>query len=93
MFLKCPAFELTEGEPKGAVVARYPAGDPNLSGWILGPQHLSGKAALVDLPLDDGRVVLVGFRPHFRAQMRGTYKVLFNAIASAGYRPSRLSLA
>ncbi len=92
MFLKSPAFELTDSEATGRVAARYPMGDPNLSGWILGPDHLAGKAALVDVPLDEGRVVLVGFRPHFCAQMRGTYKVLINAIASAGYRPSRLAL-
>jgi len=92
MFLNSPAFELTDPEGTGTVAARYPTSDPNLSGWILGPDRLRGKAALVDLSLDAGRVVLVGFRPHFRAQMRGTYHVLFNAIASAGYRPSRLTL-
>ena len=79
VFVDSPAFDLTEGRA-GTVVARYPASDPNLSGWILGPQHLAGRGALLELPLGAGRVILVGFRAQFRAQARGTYKVLFNAI-------------
>lgn len=89
LFLKSAAYELT-GE--GTIVARYPNSDPNQSGWILGPEKLYNKAALLEVPLGQGRVVLIGFRPHFRAQARGTYKVLFNAIARAGSRPSKLEL-
>jgi hypothetical protein len=89
LFLKSAAYELT-GD--GTVVARYPNSDPNQSGWILGPERLYNKAALVEVPLGQGRVVLIGFRPHFRAQARGTYKVLFNAIARAGSRPAKLEL-
>ncbi len=91
MFIKGPAFELVDAD-EATIVARYPTSDPNLSGWILGPRHLAGKAALLEVPLGAGRVVLAGFRPHFRAQTRGTYKILFNAIARAGLRPARLEL-
>ncbi len=85
VFINSPAFEIAAGG-EGAAVARYPLSDPNLSGWILGAQHLAGKAALVEAPLGEGRVVLVGFRPQFRAQARGTYKVLFNAIYRGALR-------
>lgn len=83
VFINSPAFELV-GE--GTTVARYPLTDPNLSGWILGAGHLAGKSALVEVPFGTGRIALVGFRAQFRAQARGTYKVLFNAIFRGGLR-------
>lgn len=93
LFLKSTAWELGAGVGgEAAVIGRYPTSNPNLSGWILGEKHLYGKAALVDVTLQEGRVVLIGFRPHFRAQARGTYKVLFNAILRAASRPARLTL-
>ena len=64
----------------GTVVARYPATDPLLSGWLLGGGLIVNKAALIEFPIGEGRAVLAGFHPYFRGQARGTYKVVFNAI-------------
>jgi hypothetical protein len=58
-----------------------------MSGWLLGGQFLNDKAALVEFRVGQGRVVLVGFYPHFRAQARNTYKVIFNGIYMAGSEP------
>lgn len=75
-----PVFETTEGF-KGTVLARYQdAGSPLMSGYLIGEKYLNGKAAALDVQLDAGHVVLLGFRPQWRDQSFGTFKVLFNAV-------------
>lgn len=91
LFSGSPAFAL-EGSDSGTVVARYPLYDPAVSGWILGSEKLAGKAALIEAPLGSGRVVLIGFRAQFRAQARGTYRVLFNAIMRGAQSEGQLTL-
>ncbi|MFL6275031.1 MAG: M14 family metallopeptidase [Blastocatellia bacterium] len=80
------AFEITD-PARARSIARYVDGNPLRSGWLLGPQFIAGKSALVDVTLGKGRVVLFGFRTQHRAQTWGTFKLLFNAIMLGGTRP------
>jgi hypothetical protein len=74
-----PVFETGDGF-NGTVLARYAdTGSPLLSGYLIGEKYLNGKAAAVDVRLGDGHVVLLGFRPQWRGQPFGTFRVLFNA--------------
>ena len=74
-----PVFETQEGF-KGAILARYQeTGSPLRSGYLIGEKYLQGKAAALDVELDKGHVVLLGFRPEWRGQPFGTFRVLFNA--------------
>ncbi|MGQ0760741.1 MAG: M14 family metallopeptidase [Acidobacteriota bacterium] len=64
------------------IIAWYPKDrDPLLSGWLLGGDRIKGKAALVEVALSKGRIILFGFRPQYRAQSLATYPLLFNAIS------------
>ena len=79
-FEDSPAFDVTDPS-RATVVAHYPAnGDPLLSGWLLGGSKLNGKAALVDVKLGKGSVVLYGFRPQYRGQTMATYSLIWDAI-------------
>ena len=67
------------------VVARYAPDDLLMSGWELGAQaHLANRPAVVRVRVGEGEAVLIGFRPQFRAQPTGTYRLFFNAIHGAG---------
>ena len=79
-----PVFETQEGF-RGTVLAKYQeTGSPLLSGYLIGEKYLNGKAAALDVQLDAGHVILLGFRPEWRGQPFGSFKVLFNAALSAG---------
>lgn len=43
-------------------------------------EHMQGYAAALEVQHSDGRVLLLGFRPQWRGQPFGTFKILFNAL-------------
>jgi hypothetical protein len=73
------AFDVDD--PQVTVVARYSEGNPLLSGWLLGPEHIGGKAAVVEARVGQGSAVLFGFQPDYRGQTVTTWPLLFNALA------------
>ena len=80
-----PVFEI-KSDPlallRVKILAWYPKDkDPLLSGWLLGGDRIKGKAALVEVGMGRGRIILFGFRPQYRGQSLATYPLFFNAIS------------
>jgi len=50
------------------------------SGWLKGEELMTGRAAVVAVDLNPGKVVLFGLRPQHRAQTHATFPMLFNAL-------------
>ncbi len=67
--------------PEVEVIASYAAKDLLMSGWAMGEdKFIAKKPAMVKAKYGKGSAILFAFRPQFRAQPRGTYKLIFNAI-------------
>jgi hypothetical protein len=92
-FVRSQAFEIDEsraGVDNVRVLASYAESNLLESGWILGEEHLYGRAAVVEVPRGAGRVILLGFRVQFRAQPHETFRLLFNSLLYAASRPASL---
>uniref|UniRef100_UPI00404A79F5 hypothetical protein n=1 Tax=Candidatus Saccharicenans sp. TaxID=2819258 RepID=UPI00404A79F5 len=79
-FSDSPAFEILPGpnSEKYRVVVRYEEKELLQSGWLIGEQYLSKKAAMVEAAYGQGQIILIGLRAQHRAQTHGTFKLLFN---------------
>ena len=79
-----PVFATLEGF-EGTALAKYAKeGSPKVSGYLLGEKYLQGYAAALDVRHDRGHVVLLGFRPQWRGQPFGTFRVVFNSVLFGG---------
>jgi hypothetical protein len=87
-FADSPAFDTAVPDARfdRRVVARYPDDERDVlaSGYLAGGAALERRAAVVDLKVGKGRVVLIGFRPQHRGQTLRTFKLLFNALYRVG---------
>jgi hypothetical protein len=73
-----PGEDLT-GDPKP--LGWFPEEGPLLlSGYLEGEESITGATAALEVPYGEGRLVLVGFSLHNRAQMMANFRLLFNAI-------------
>jgi hypothetical protein len=79
------------GAQRATVVARFPIHDIVASGWLKGEEFMAGRAAVVSVDMNPGRIVLFGLRPQHRAQTHATFPLLFNAlyVAAAGGADAR----
>ncbi len=81
-YTNSPIFQVTEGftAQKTRVVARYPNRGVRASGWLHGEDHMLGRAAVVAVEMNPGKVALFGIRPQHRAQSHATLPLFFNAL-------------
>ena len=88
-FVNSTSLDLPAGSP-ARVIARYPSepGAILLSGFLQGAGKLAGKVAAADVTLGAGRVTMFGFRPLYRGQSYGTFKMFFNALLERPAQPS-----
>jgi len=77
-----PFFALVEGfsSQRPSVVVRYPNTDVVASGWLKGEELMAGRAAVISVEMNPGRIVLFGLRPQHRAQTHATFPMLFNSL-------------
>jgi hypothetical protein len=76
-----PAFEVLDSTV-ARVIGRWPD-DPArvlLSGWVLHPERIAGKAAILEVKQGAGRIMLFGMRPQYRGQSIATYPLLFKSL-------------
>lgn len=76
-----PAFDVLDSSAT-TIIGRFPTEADKVlrSGWVLHPDRIAGRGALVEARLGKGRVVLFAFRPQYRGQSLATYPLLFNSL-------------
>jgi hypothetical protein len=81
-YMNSPFFDVSEGvDPqKVHVIARYPNQGVAASGYLKGEEYMLGRAAVVAVETNPGKVVLFGIRPQHRAQTHATLPMIFNAL-------------
>jgi len=83
-FDSSPAFRV---KPGADVIAWYDRPEPLRSGWAWGQKVLENAAAVVEVNVGKGKLVLYGPEILFRSQPHGTYKLLFNGIYLGSTKP------
>ena len=76
-FENSPSFTV---KPGVSTIAWFDSASPLRSGWAWGQERLQGTAAVAEVNVGKGKLILYGPEILFRSQPHGTYKLLFNGI-------------
>jgi hypothetical protein len=70
--------------PAARVILRMNSNVDSLlvSGGMLHGEEMAGKAAVVDVPLGKGNIVMFGIRPMWRFETHGSFALVLNAMAN-----------
>jgi hypothetical protein len=79
-----PLLSVPDDMEKHVILRYAEEGDVCLSGIVKGEKDIKGKAAILDVPLGQGRVVMFTFNPFWRDTNHGVYAFVFNALLNAG---------
>ena len=91
-FNQSRAFKIDANATGVKEVAKYASDDILLSGWAMGEEkYLANTSAMVHAKRGTGNMILFAFRPQFRGQSRGTYRMIFNSIYMGAQKPQSLS--
>jgi hypothetical protein len=89
-FSNSPTFQTwPSGDQKNQprVVGKFSEENIVMSGWMVGENHLKNKAAVIEVPLGQGKVILLGIRVQHRGQTLATFKLLFNSLFYSAASP------
>ncbi|NOR22023.1 MAG: hypothetical protein GQ476_05000, partial [Candidatus Aminicenantes bacterium] len=75
-----PLLRIEEEKEKHVVLRYAKEGEVCLSGIVKSQDEIKGKAAVVDVPVGKGHIVLFTFNPFWRDLSHGNYMFVFNAI-------------
>jgi hypothetical protein len=76
-----PLLTVPRADRAQQVLMQFPGGDANvLSGLMKGSTEIRNRPAIVDVPVEKGRVILFATNPCYRWQNFGEFRMLFNAV-------------
>jgi hypothetical protein len=88
-FSYSPTFQVwpSDEKKKPVIVGKFPEENIVQSGWMLGEKFLQNKAVVIEAPLGQGKIILLGPRVQHRGQALATFKLLFNALFYSTAKP------
>jgi hypothetical protein len=70
--------------PGAKTILRFVSNQDSLlvSGGMLHGEEMAGKAAVVDVPMGKGHIVMFSIRPMWRFEPHGSFALVLNAMAN-----------
>jgi hypothetical protein len=84
-----PLLQLPEADRDEQVLMKFVGGDAAvLSGLMRGANEIRNRPAIVETPIEQGRLIMFATNPCYRWQNHGEFGLLFNAVLHWNDRPA-----